>query len=1055
MAVLTCPNCGQENPDGFRFCGACATRLAPEVPGRRKLATLLFCDMSGSTAMGERVDAESVRDMMFRYFDEMRGALERHGGTVEKFIGDAVVAVFGVPVAHEDDALRAVRAAAEMQERLITLNDELERRFGNRIALRIGVNTGEVIAGDASSRETIVTGDTVNVAARLEQAAQPGEILVGESTYRLVRHAVTAEATEPLRVKGKSELLAAYRLVHASVGAASQARRLDAPLVGRTDELEVLRNAFVEVVENKCCKLVTVVGEPGVGKSRLAAELLSAVGVKATVLRGRCLPYGEGITYWAVAELVRQAAGIHDEHSQEQAQSRLASLLAGEDDVELVSRRVGQAIGLSSGGVAAGEIAWAIRRLFETLAHRRPLTLLIDDIHWAEKTLLDLLAGIPKLAQGAPILLLCLARPELVEEWPEWTPSIRLEPLDEGDMGRLIQNLLGEATTAPEVLERIMQAGAGNPLFVEELVAMLIDERLVRRQEGSWVATQELAAVEVPTTVNALLGARLDRLPEAERAAIERGAIEGELFHRGAVAELSPPGARLQVATHLDALVGRELLRPAPASFVGEAAFRFRHILIRDAAYRATAKKLRADLHERFANWLERTAGGRLAEYEEICGYHLEQAYRYRVQLGPIDERGNVLAKRAAERLGAAGGRGLRRGDKAGKALQRGRAVALLPVHEPTRLQFLPKLGSALARIGELGRADAVLTEAIDGAIALGDQGPELLAMVERVSWRLWTDPWSRDEARGVAERAIRVFEDTGDMLGLAKAWHLLGDVESKWGANTEALERALVYSRRGGDRREEADILWWLAVSLYFGPTHADEGIRRCEQILEEAKGDRTVEAGTLGILAGLNGMRGCFGEARELFARSIAILEELGVKLRMASRRTISGAVELLADDPSAAERELRWGFERLEEMGEHQDLPGIAAQLAEALYRQGRYDEAEPFAAISEAEEHERTRWRGPRAKLLARRGELERAEELARAATTVASQADNSNSYGNTLMDLAEVLRLAGRADEAVSPLQDALRVYEEKGNVVAAAKARAALDELSAPTSPAL
>jgi class 3 adenylate cyclase/tetratricopeptide (TPR) repeat protein len=1053
--VLTCPICGQDNPDGFRFCGACAAPLAPEAPERRKLATLLFCDMSGSTAMGEQVDAESVRDMMSRYFDEMREAIERHGGTVEKFIGDAVVAVFGVPVAHEDDALRACRAAAEMQERLTALNDELERRFGNRIALRIGLNTGEVVAGDASRREMIVTGDAVNVAARLEQAAQPGEILVGESTYRLVRHTVTAEATEPRAVKGKSDLLHAHRLVHVSVGAESQARRLDGPMVGRTRELEVLRTAFVEVVGNHCCKLVTVVGEPGVGKSRLAAELLSTVEADATVLRGRCLPYGDGITFWAVAELIRQAAGIRDEHSQEQAESRVVSLLAGEDDAELVSKRVGQAIGLSAGGAAAEEIAWAIRRLFETLARRRPLTLLIDDIQWAETTLLDLLAGMPRLMQGAPILLLCLARPELLEERPEWAPTIRLEPLGEGDAGRLIESLLGEAAIAPEVRERLTRAAAGNPLFVEELVAMLIDKGLVRRREGSWVATQDLVAVEIPTTLNALLGARLDRLPEAERGAVERGAIEGELFHRGAVAELSPAGARLQVAADLDALVRRELLRPAPASFAGEAAFRFRHIMIRDAAYRATAKKLRAELHERFADWLERTAGERLAEYEEICGYHLEQAYRHRSELGPVDERGNLLAKRAAERLAAAGGRALARGDMAGAASLLGRAVALLPEDEPTRLEFLPKLGSALARVGELGRADAVLTEGIDGAVALENQRLELVSRVERASWRLWTDPLSGDEARAVAERAIRFFDDTGDVVGLAKAWHLLADVESEWRANTEALERALVYARHADDRREEADILWWLAVSLYFGPTPADEGIRRCEQILEEGGGDRTVEAGTLGILAGLKAMRGHFTEARERFARSIAILEEMGIRLRMASRRTISGAIELLADDLVAAEHELRWGFERLEEMGEHHDLPGIAAQLAEALYRQSRYDEAEPFAAISEAEEHARMRWRSPRAKLLARRGELERAEDVARAEAQRAGQGDNLNSYGNTLMDLAEVLRLAGRPGEAVSPVEDALRVYEEKGNVVAAAKAHGVLRELSLPASAGL
>ena len=309
-----CPNCGQENPEQARFCFACATPLEPAAPERRKLATMLFCDMSGSTAMGERVDAESVREMMFSYFHEMRGAIERHGGTVEKFIGDAVMAVFGVPTAHEDDALRACRAASEMQERLATLNEQLERRYGSTIALRIGVNTGEVVAGDASVRQALVTGDAVNVAARLEQTAEPGQILIGEPTFRLVRDAVSAEPVEPLELKGKSEPLPAYRLTGVEPAAPARARRLDTPIVGREDELVLLHRKLEEAAAGEPA-LATIVGEPGVGKSRLAAELIADAQVEFRILEGRCLQYGEGITYWPIAEIVRQAAGIRDEHS--------------------------------------------------------------------------------------------------------------------------------------------------------------------------------------------------------------------------------------------------------------------------------------------------------------------------------------------------------------------------------------------------------------------------------------------------------------------------------------------------------------------------------------------------------------------------------------------------------------------------------------------------------------------------------------------------------------------------------------------------------------------
>ncbi|HEY8627112.1 MAG TPA: tetratricopeptide repeat protein, partial [Gaiellaceae bacterium] len=531
----------------------------------------------------------------------------------------------------------------------------------------------------------------------------------------------------------------------------------------------------------------------------------------------------------------------------------------------------------------------------------------------------------------------------------------------------------------------------------------------------------------------------------AERAVVERAAVVGQEFWLAAVDHLLDEEEARPLARHVQALVRKDLVRPHRSFLAGEEAFLFNHVLIRNAAYRSISKELRADLHERFASWLEEKG----SEYGEIIGYHLEQAWQCRRDLGPSDDRTRALGEKAAELLGEAGGRALQRGDMAAAANLLARTAALLETDASKRLEILPKLGSALARVGELERADAVLSEAIDSAHARGDRQLELVAMVERSSWRLWSDPWSQTEPRDVAERAIRVFEDAGDELGLAKAWHLLADVESSWRSNTEALERALVHARRAGDRREEADILWWLTVSFYFGPMHADEAIRHCNEILDEAKGDRAVEAGALGILAGLHAMRGRFEEARDMFADGIRILEELGFTLRVATRRTVSGAIELLAGDPAAAERELRWGFERLEAIGEHQDLQGIAGQLAEALYRQGRYAEAERFAEVSETEEHERTRWRGPNAKLLARRGELERAQSIARETASRAGQNDNLNSYGKALMDLAEVLQLSGRRDEAEAAVQQALGVYEQKGNLVAERAAQVFQQDLQA------
>ncbi len=986
---------------------ALAPPPAPAVPERplsregRKFVTVLFCDLVDSTALGDQLDPEALRRILGHYFETASRVLSGHGGTVEKFIGDAVVAVFGVPLLHEDDALRAVRAGAELQRELAGESFALETR--------IGINSGEVVVGS----EPLVTGDAVNLAARFEQAAGSGDVLFGDATHQLVKDAIRAEPVE-LELKGKPAKVRAWRLVELLPDAPAFVRRLDTSLVGRELELAQLHQALARAIRERRAVLTTVLGPAGIGKTRLAGELLTSVAPEARVLVGRCLSYGDGVTFWPLVEIMRQLAG-------EEPREGLLDLLALEENPEAIE-----------------ETFRAVRKLFEALAREQPLVVCFEDIHWAEPTLLDLIDHLADWTSDAPVLLLCLARPELLDEHETWlsskanATSISLEPLTEQEADQLIERLRGDASLEPAQRERLRDAAGGNPLFVEQMLALLSEEP----------AGSELA---VPPTIQALLATRLERLGPAERAVVERAAVVGQEFWLAAVDHLLDEEEARPLARHVQALVRKDLVRPHRSFLAGEEAFLFNHVLIRNAAYRSISKELRADLHERFASWLEEKG----SEYGEIIGYHLEQAWQCRRDLGPSDDRTRALGEKAAELLGEAGGRALQRGDMAAAANLLARTAALLETDASKRLEILPKLGSALARVGELERADAVLSEAIDSAHARGDRQLELVAMVERSSWRLWSDPWSQTEPRDVAERAIRVFEDAGDELGLAKAWHLLADVESSWRSNTEALERALVHARRAGDRREEADILWWLTVSFYFGPMHADEAIRHCNEILDEAKGDRAVEAGALGILAGLHAMRGRFEEARDMFADGIRILEELGFTLRVATRRTVSGAIELLAGDPAAAERELRWGFERLEAIGEHQDLQGIAGQLAEALYRQGRYDEAERFAKVSETEEHQRTRWRGPHAKLLARRGELERAQSIARATASRAGQSDNLNSYGKALMDLAEVLKLSGRLDEAEAAVQQALGVYEQKGNLIAERAAGVFLEDLQA------
>src|SRR5215216_4141450 len=441
--MLVCSSCGEENPARFRLCGFCGTPLVAELPAQevRKIVSIVFCDLKGSTSLGESIDTESLREVLSKYFDEMRAVLERHGGTVEKFIGDAVMAVFGLPVLHEDDALRAVRAARGMQIALAELNEDLERRYGVRLANRIGVNTGEVVAGDAAAAQRLVTGDAVNVAARLEQAAGEFEVLIGELTYRLVRDHVEVEAVEPLELKGKAERVPAYRLVGLVESDATGRRQT--PLVGRDSEVAALTAELDNSIAHRTCRMATVVGHAGVGKTRLVGEIVERARERgALVLQGRCLPYGDGITFWPLLEAVRQAAGIDERDAMDDAREKLEQLVGANRDIY---DRIAAAIGLSDAHFPLQELFWGARKLFEQLAAERPLVVVFEDIHWSEDAFLELVEHLLASVEDAPMLLVCPARPELLESKPDWAKrddSVRvvLEPLTAADTERVIDN---------------------------------------------------------------------------------------------------------------------------------------------------------------------------------------------------------------------------------------------------------------------------------------------------------------------------------------------------------------------------------------------------------------------------------------------------------------------------------------------------------------------------------------------------------------------------------------------------------------------------------------
>jgi class 3 adenylate cyclase len=734
-----CAVCGYETLEAFKFCPECGAARATRTSEQRRVVTVLSCDVVGSTALGETTDPEALRALLAGYFERMKAIVERHGGTVEKFIGDAVMAVFGAPVAHEDDGLRACRAALEMREALPGLG----------IEGRIGVATGEVVSG---TEERLVTGDAVNVVSRLQQAAQPGEVLIGEETRALVGAAVDVEAVEPLTLKGKTDPVPTHRLLAVHVLAE---RGPQAPFVGRGRELAAIREARERVLAERHCELVTIVGEAGVGKSRLVAEALASL--EGRVIQGSCLPYGEGITYWPVVEVLKQLGASPPDP----AAAAAISSVFGETDM----------------ATSAEEIAWAFRKTLEHAAAEQLLIIVFDDIQWGEETFLDLLEHVALLSSGAPILLLAMARPELPERRADWPVTLRVEPLGAEEADELIP----EAITGT-LRSKIARGSGGNPLFVEEMVAM---------------AGEAGGEVAVPPTLQALLAARLDQLNAGERRVLERSAVEGEVFHRGAVQALAPE--ETQITPRLAALTRKGLIRPVKPQLAGEDGFRFRHLLIRDAAYAGLPKATRADLHQRFAAWLEHRGTDRV-ELEEILGYHLERAWHYREELGLAD--GGELAAAARQRLTTAGRRALWRQDVGAAVNLLSRAAALVTSAET---DVLAEVDLALA-LGWQGKGRESLQRArsvAERAAAAGDRLGELCALLAEGVLRISFEPeGATDQLAAVAEQALPEFEAAGNDSGLNLTYRALGQVASMHGqmdALVGAYERAAAHAQRVG----------------------------------------------------------------------------------------------------------------------------------------------------------------------------------------------------------------------------------------------------------------
>lgn len=951
-------------------------------------------------------------------------AIERHGGSVESLLGDSIVGVFGIPFAHEDDALRAARAAAELGDGG-TANETPEPGRPDGPATRIGIATGEVTPPVRSGTVAEALEEPLALAARLADAASPGETLLAGATRGLLGDAALVDLVE-------APPGAAWRLGGLAPDPPPLAEPLRAPLVGRLGELDQLRQAFERAVEARTPHLFTILGVAGVGKSRLARELTASLAEEATVLAGRCAPYGEGITFWALEEIVRQLAGT----------GAISDLLEDEPQADLVARRVAEAIGTAAPSSSREEIFWAVARLFEALARRRPLVLVFEDIHWAEPSFLDLIEYLAERGREAPILLLCLAREELLEKSPAWgggkrnAATLLLEPLGESECDALIDGLIGglpEATRA-----RALEVAEGNPLFLEQIVAMLADPR---RANGE---------LPIPATIQALLASRLDRLGPGERGVIERAAVVGREFWPEAVADLLPEAARPLTRRHLDALARKELVHPAPSDLPGQEAFRFGHTLIQQVIYRAIPEGHRAALHERVAAWFERSAEEVGMGREEIAGYHLERAVYDRTGLGAADEEVRETAAGAAERLAAAGERAFSRGDTPAAVNLLERATALLPDGDRARVKLLPDLGFALFEDGEPTRAREVLTEAIEGGRASGDRAVQWRARAKLDYMRMYTErELDPERLAHDAGRALEVLEEVGDEVGMAMTSNTLAEARWMTGdllGSAGAAERAAEHASRAGNRREEALAIGQLAWCVLHGPTRVAEGARRLERIRDDAASNPVLEVIVSGFLAVHGAMRGEVEDARAEIGRCRTLTRDLGLRWEAGELDLLSSYVELLAGHPTAAERDMREARDAFEEIGDRWFLATVAVDLPRAVYEQGRPDDALPLVeAIDDepapADREWQVKRRGIRARLLAESGEPQKAVSLAREAVALAADSDFLWLHANVLTDLAATLRAAGQPEEARAADDDATRLHQRKGNLVSARVAR--------------
>jgi class 3 adenylate cyclase/tetratricopeptide (TPR) repeat protein len=973
----------------------------------RKLATVLFVDLVSSTEQLSGVDPEIVRRRVSRFFDQVSHCIVTHGGTVEKFAGDAVMAAFGVPLAHEDDAERAVRAALATLERVKELG----------LHARVGIESGEVVTED-EAQSTFATGEAVNLAARLQQQAQPDEILVGPGAFRLVGGRIELEPVAPLDLRGWREPVAAHRVVCA-VEHGAPVGGLSSALVGRETELDLLENTYTRAVRDGRASLFTVYGDPGVGKSRLAREFVAGL-EGATILSGRCLPYGEGVTYWPLAEMVKASSGITDDDPLDEAEAKLRACCEDEAVADLLGLAVG-VLAAVEGERSQQEIAWAARAWAEQLAQAQPLVLVFEDVHWGEEPLLELVEHLAASVREAPLMLLCLARPELLDIRPSWgggrvrATAIELEPLQPKESAALVAALTADLEL-PIDTATVLAKTEGNPLFVEETIRMLAE----RPRAGT---------ERIPDTLQALIAARIDRLPPRERTLLQRAAAMGRLFMLGALEHLSPEMD--DVAQSLEELVARDLVvREARATISGEHAFKFKHVLIREVAYGGLAKSSRADLHHAFAAWLGERAGDELLE---IRAFHLDQAARLIEELDGVVPA--ELAEQAAEALTSAGRRALSR-----EAFRSARKLLLRAVDLGPTLTRRYFAARAAWRLADMTAVIVEMEEVAKGAREAGErqlEGRALTALAEAVLHQR-ADALT---AQRLVTQALDVLEDAPPDIRFEAFW--VASQIATWLGDSTAFERWAklgLESARAAERKDLEAIVTHSLAASYLVRLELDEAEPLVERVgaLAAESGSLFSQANALSVRGSLENYRNRYPEAEEAFAAARELYAEIGNTAREAGTTMMLGRIAAAQGDYERAEKRLRDAMRALKGLGDRATLCEAQRGLAQVLVKLGRLEEAERLA--------------------------LEARETVG---------PDDRASISTTKLALGEVRAAQGRTDEAEALMREAveglelyglraierwalgllIRFYRERGRDEEAARYEARRAELS-PSSTA-